>query len=310
MSRGTFTRYSYFAGLLSLVTWIGNNIAGGVAYSAADGLVVGDIGAVSPEYTVTVLDVLVRNGDHVKKGDLIARVSSSRVAQLIATLSDNSATLVAKMAEIGAKASMIDQLVGSAMERERIVDANQTSIAQSRNKNLIPILTQNAVIEQVFKGKEELAVLLAEKDTMSRQVAQVMAASRFTDQALDDLGMLYDAGRMKAPMDGYISDVDARVGSVINPGDLVAELVGEQRYVLAYFPVSRLYSVTVGKSVTVDAGVRQWLRGTITNVMPIAARVPKEFQRTLAPAERQQLVRIDFAPGETVPPYFTKVTVR
>lgn len=310
MMRGWFARGSYFMGLMTLLSWVGHNVAGGVAYTAADGLVVGDLGAVSPEYTVTVIEMLVRNGDHVKRGDLVARVSSSRIAQLIAALSDNSSSLVSKMAEISAKASMIEQLVSSAVERERITDANGLAIERSRNRNLIPLLTQNAVIEQVFKGKQELAVLMAEKDTMSRQVAQVTAASRFTDQALSDIDLLYDAGRMRAPMDGYISDVYGRPGLVVNPGDLVAELVGEQRYVLAYFPVSRLYEVTAGKAVTIDAGIGHWRKGTVTNVMPIAAKLPREFQRTLAPVERQQLVRIDFAKGEEVPPYFTKVVVR
>jgi multidrug resistance efflux pump len=308
--RRIFARYAYFMGLLSFLTWIGNSIAGGFAYSQADGLVVGDSGAISPEYTVTVLDIPVQNGQKVKKGDIVARVSSSRVAELTARLSADSSSLVSKMAEIRARASMIDQLVGSAEERDRILTDNRKELESIQGKGYLPLLTANAVIDQVFKGKEELAILMAEKDTMSRQVAQVVAASRFTDQALDDLATLYDAGRMKAPMDGYIAGINASIGSVMNPGDIIADMVGERAYVLAYFPISRLYELHEGEPMTVEIGISKWLHGTVRQIMPIAAKLPKEFQGTLSPVDRQQLVRIDFDEGVRPPPFFTKVTVR
>jgi multidrug resistance efflux pump len=97
---------------------------------------------------------------------------------------------------------------------------------------------------------------------------------------------------------------------VVNPGQLLFELVGEQRYVLSYFPVDRLYDIKVGTAVTIDAGIGQKVKGRVVDLTPIAARLPKEFQKTLAPTERQQLVRIEFDPGQKLLPYFSKVIVR
>ena len=310
IGRRGMVKAGYIGGLIWMMTWLMNTFAGGHFYSSADGIVTGDLGQVSPEYTVTVLELLVRNGDKVRKGDLVARVSSSRVAEITATLSTQSATLASRMAEITSKAGVIDQMVGSAEVRDNTVNANAEQLNRIREKKLLPLMTDNALADQVFKGKQELAVLRAEKETMSQQVANVIAASRFTDQALLDLQALYDAGRMKAPMDGVISGVEAGIGSVINPGNLVMEMVGEQRYVLAYFPISRIYDLKVGAPVTIDVGLANWLHGTITRVEPIAARLPKEFQRVLSAVERQQLVRIDFDEGTKMPPYFTKVAVR
>lgn len=309
MRRAVF-RVTYLVALVSMLAWIAVSIAGGYAYRAADGLVVGDAGSISPEYTVTVLDIPVRNGDLVTKGDVVARVSSSRVAEVTATLSAQSSQLVTQMATISTKAGMIGQLIASAQMRDRTVMANAKQLEDIRNRKLLPLLTENALVEQIFRGKQELAVLEAEQKVMAQQVAQVIAASRFTDQAIADILTLFDAGRMRAPMTGYIAGIEVGIGAVVQPGSLVAEMVGEQRFVLAYFPVSRLYELQGGAPVTIEVGVGKWLRGSITRVMPIAARLPKEFQKTLAPVERQQIVRIDFDQGEVPPPYFTKVVVR
>ena len=312
MRRG-IVRWVYLAALLSLVIWITTSLVGGYAYKSADGLVVGDMGVVSPEYTVTVLSLEVHNGDAVKQGDIVARVSSTRVAETVANLSTQSSTLVARMAEINSKAEIMDQLVGSAEVRDKVVVSANERLQTSKEKGYLPALTEVAVSDQVFKGKQELATLKAERAALSDTIAQVVAASRFTDQALKDILFLFDAGKMKAPMSGFISGIEAGIGSVINPGQNVMEMVGEQRYVFAYVPVSRLYSLKLDAPVTIEIGMGNWLRGHITKITPIAQRLPKEFQKTLSPVERQQLIRIDFDESVTpaqIPSYFTKVIIR
>ena len=295
-----------------MLAWIVSSTIGGYAYKSADGLVVGDMGVVSPEYTVTVLEVLVKNGDKVRKGDLIARVSSTRVAEITATLSLQSSTLISRMAELTSKAEILDQLIASAEERARIVAVTNESLQRPRQTGFLPWMTATAIADQVYKGKEELARLKAERAAISgtHMVPQIVAASRANDQALEDIQKLFNAGNMLSPMTGYVSGVEAGVGCVIIPGALVAELVGEQRFVVAYVPINRLYSLKMDAPVTIEVGVGNWLRGTISRIEPIAARLPKEFQKTLSPVERMQLVRIDFDNGQTPPPYFTKVTVR
>jgi len=308
--RTGFVRVGYLMGLLSLMTWTGNNIAGGWVYSRADGIVVGDFGYISPEYTVTVLEVLVKNGQKVERGQVVARVSSSRVSELVARLSADSSRLVLQMAQIQAKASMIEMLVKAAESRQQTYEANMEGLDEAKRKRLLPLLTQNSIVDQLFKGAQELAVLRSEKETMTQQVAQAISASRFTDQAIIDINLLFDAGKMKAPMSGYIAGIEVGPGSVVNPGQLVAEIVGVERYVLSYYPVDRLYNLSVGKAVTIDAGFGQKVQGRISDLTPIAARLPKEFQKTLSPQERQQLVRVEFDPNQKPLPYFAKVVVK
>jgi multidrug resistance efflux pump len=308
--RTGFVRVGYLMGLLSLLTWGINSVAGGWAWSRADGIVVGDFGYISPEYTVTVLEVLVKNGEKVERGQVVARVSSSRVSELVARLSSDSSRLVLQMAQIKAKASMIEMLVKGAESRQQVLEGNYEGLGMVKKRGFLPTLTENAVVDQLFKGTQELAVLRVERDTMNQQVAQVIAASRFTDQAILDINLLFDAGKMKSPMTGYIAGIEVGPGSVVNPGQIVAEIVGADRYVLSYYPIDRLYSIAVGTTVTVDAGFGQKVKGKISDLTPIAAKLPKEFQKTLSPQERQQLVRVELDPNQKLLPYFAKVVVR
>ncbi|MFZ0126886.1 MAG: hypothetical protein WAL48_22185, partial [Xanthobacteraceae bacterium] len=52
------------------------------------------------------------------------------------------------------------------------------------------------------------------------------------------------------------------------------------------------------------------VRGTIERVEPFAAALPREFQRSFTPVERQQVIRVEFAPDIYLPPLFTKVQLR
>jgi hypothetical protein len=110
-------------------------------------------------------------------------------------------------------------------------------------------------------------------------------------------------------MDGVITRVVANKGSVTRAGDPIVELYGNQHFVLGYVPTGTLYRVAVGDEVQIRTGL-QTSRGTITRVEPVAAALPREFQRSFAPVETQQLIRVEFAPGEAPPPLFTKVNLR
>ena len=94
-----------------------------------------------------------------------------------------------------------------------------------------------------------------------------------------------------------------------NSRHTLIELSGNQRFVLAYVPTGSLYDVNEGDEVTIKTGL-QTMRGIITRVEPFAAALPHEFQHAFTPVERQQVIRIEFLPGELPPPLFTKVWVR
>jgi hypothetical protein len=48
----------------------------------------------------------------------------------------------------------------------------------------------------------------------------------------------------------------------------------------------------------------------VTRVAPFAAVLPRDLQRAFTPVERQQVLRVEFAPGKIPPPLFAKVLLR
>jgi multidrug resistance efflux pump len=55
-------------------------------------------------------------------------------------------------------------------------------------------------------------------------------------------------------IDGVVGKVLVSPGSVVRPGEPMIEIVGKHRFVVAWFPLSRLYRLQVGDAVTVSTG--------------------------------------------------------
>jgi hypothetical protein len=71
------------------------------------------------------------------------------------------------------------------------------------------------------------------------------------DCAPKELVALYDDGNLRSTIDGVVGKVLVSPGSVVRPSELMIEVVGKHRFVVAWFPVSRLYRLQVGHAVTV-----------------------------------------------------------
>jgi hypothetical protein len=106
-----------------------------------------------------------------------------------------------------------------------------------------------------------------------------------------------------------VSRLAADKGAVVRAGEPLIEIYGLPNYVLAYLPTGGLYTVAAGDPVEISTGLRT-MPGTIVRIEPFAAALPREFQRSFIPVERQQVIRIEFAPGVELPPLFTKVQIR
>jgi hypothetical protein len=98
-------------------------------------------------------------------------------------------------------------------------------------------------------------------------------------------------------------------GAVLQPGQPLLALYQNARFVAAYLPTGGLFSVAPGERVVASTGLQSFT-GTISRIEPVAAVPPGEFRGAFAPTDRRQLFRIAFDPGQSLPPLFTKVSVR
>jgi multidrug resistance efflux pump len=309
LHRLTVIRWLYVACVLGLAIWLINFFFGGLFYLQSEGLILGEPGIIAAEFTVTVRDIMVRQGDSVRKGQVAAIVSSQNVTEAIARLTADIAARETRRGELRIRSSVVNGLFALAQDRQNIASAARRELETLTSHGNLTSNQRTAAVDTEYRSYQDLEALKAEKPVLNDELRTLTAALTQAESAVDDLRKLYDGGRLRIPIDGVITRVVANKGSVTRAGDPIAELYGNQHFVLGYVPTGTLYRVAVGDEVQIKSGL-QSLRGTITRVEPVAAALPREFQRSFAPVETQQLIRVEFAPGEVPPPLFTKVNLR
>ena len=151
----------------------------------------------------------------------------------------------------------------------------------------------------------------SEISTTSEEMNKISPAVGRAELALQQLEDLYGAGAILSPIDGVVGRRHVDMGSVVRPGEPIADIYSTKIYVLAYLPTGTLFDVEPGANVTVSWGVKKMI-GQITAVDNIATQLPKEFQTAFSPVTRNQILRIELPQSDdgVMPPLFTKVKIR
>lgn len=307
-------KWAYLLALMAGLGWFGNWLAAGYVYPQGEGMVIGEPAVVAAEFTATIKSIQVQQGREVAQGDRVAQITSQSVAESRARLTTEAVQRSAKLAEMQIRNEIVNATLSSAETRERVASEGQDRLNTLYNKGYSPNINRTEAAAQAYRGTQDAEALRAEQRSLAEQLRQLTKASEAADSALDDLIALYDSGQMRAPITGTISAVLVSPGSVVRAGDPMLEILGEHRYVISWFPVGRLfgsygYDLAVGREVRIDTG-NGIILGKIVKISTVAGSLPREFQKSFAPTERQEFIRIEFNKGVEPPPYFTKVAVR
>jgi multidrug resistance efflux pump len=301
-------KWTYLLALVAFGVWVFNAFFGANIYLRAEGLVLGQPAVVAAEYTVTVRDVMVKEGERVAQGQVVVQTSSQQVLEGLAKLSSEAASRAARLVELDVRSEVVNAMLVPAELREAVAIEGKNQLNESYKRGLLPVISRTAAAEQAYNGQKDAEVLRAEKRALNDQIRMLTAATSQADLALSDLLDLFDQGRLHAPIAGTVSAVLANRGAVVRAGDPLLELVGDHRFVAAWVPVGRWYKLEVGQRVSIDAGTGA-LPGTVSRIGTVASALPREFQKAFTPTERLQLIWIEFDKDVMPPPYFTKVTV-
>jgi multidrug resistance efflux pump len=311
--RRTAIKWTYLLVLLAFLAWLGNSFAGSYVYPRGEGMVIGDPAVIAAEFNATIREVSVKEGQVVSKGEVVVHITSQNMAESRARLTAESVQRSAKLAEMQIRSEVINATLASAETREETASQGQDRLDTLYHKGYLPVTARTVAAEQAYRGKQDAETLRAEQRALSAQLQQLLSASGEADLALSDSLALFDNGQMRAPIKGSVSVVLVNIGAVVRAGDPMLEIVGEHRFVIAWFPVGRLfasfgYDLAVGRRVNVDPGNGS-MPGTISKISTIAGALPREFQKSFAPTERQQFIWIELDKNVTPPPYFTKVKI-
>jgi multidrug resistance efflux pump len=302
-------RWVYLTSIFALVVWLANFFFGDLLYLRSEGLVVGQPSVVAAEFPVTVRDLLVREGEQVKAGQIAAIVTSQEVLETIARLSADIAARQVRLGELRIRDQTIDAMLTLAVERDKVAASARQEFEKLVQQGYQSIDKRTAAVESEFRSRQDLESLKAEKRSVDEELRILSTVLGEAQSALRDLRSNYDEGRLRVSIDGIVSRLAVDKGAVARAGEPLIEIYGTPHYVLAYLPTGGLYTVAAGDPVEISTGLRT-MPGTIVRVEPFAAALPREFQRSFIPVERQQVIRIEFAPGVELPPLFTKVQIR
>jgi multidrug resistance efflux pump len=302
-------RWLYLAGVLTVAIWLGNFLVGDRLFLRSEGLVIGEPAIVAAEFPVTVRDILVREGEAVEAGKIAAIVSSQTVAETIARLSSDVATRVIRRGELLIRGQVVEAMIPLAENRQKVASDTRREFETLLDRHYLGLNQRTAALDNEYRGIQDFETLKSEKRIIESELGTLDVALTEAQTAIADLRRIYNDGRLAAPIDGVVTRLVANRGAVVRTGEPLMEISGSRRFVLAYVPIGALYDVNVGDEVYVKTGL-QTKRGTIARVEPFAAALPREFQRAFTPVERQQVIHVEFLPGQTPPPLFAKVTVR
>jgi HlyD family secretion protein len=236
--------------------------------------------AVEPVTSGPVTELLIKEGDHVRAGTVIARVKQASLsAQLkgaatrLAAVQEDLARLKAANSAILATSediarrqqAAIDQEIAAAKARvERLskllggyedlktrgllTATNLVNMQQEYDQTVLAIAQANARKIEVESTLEQKRELLAERQRQAQIVVDVVQAE--VERLQTDLAI---GSSVEAPIAGVIDEIRVGVGDVVAPGTVIAT-IGEVSAV-PRFQVVALFGGDMGKRVTTGMDV-------------------------------------------------------
>lgn len=276
----------------------------------------GDVSIVAPPYgagDARIAEILVATGDHVAKGDVVARLDNegqlqSAVLTAEASVAVRQAALVQTRAAVrnslGEAQAALEQAQSTAAEAAR--DHARTQELFDRGVTTQATLDTAAAVERqaalaVDKATATLARFTAEDVD---QQPDVIVAARNLDAANADLTRARrDVSRAAvfAPITGVVLDVNARAGER-PPADGIMQM-GDTSHMMAEVEVyqDRIVSVAVGQPVElVAAAIGQTLQGRVQSIGLTVGRQGLVSSDTAANTDARVItVMVELAPASS-----------
>lgn len=290
--RRNYGRYVYLATVLAVMLYLANLFVGHYFWLRAEGLVLSDRVVIASPYEVQVTDLFAHPGQHVAKGQMVARVSSPQIASAMANLTARSAETHARYAEMAVRFEVADSLLKRAEERLAETEAQLKKVDAARGASGF---VSDAFIASVSKDRyaamQEKVSREAERRASQEQMTRLQQSQDEAKQALDHLRATYNDGAVLAPSDGIVGATVVTLGDVVKPGDHLMEVYTGPRYAYVYLDTGTLYRAEVGDRVEVADGFNG-TKGTVAEILPLTVPLPNEFQKAFRPPARGQVAKI------------------
>lgn len=289
--RGRTARTIYILLLAAFGLTVANYVLGDYFLLEADGLVIRDQNVVATTYVASVVEVDVKEGQSVETGTPLLKLQSSEILERLAELSTKRAELAASRIDFKVKAENVTQLLPLAERRaaEAVSTIKQfDSLADAR---LVTSARYQEALRESYEASRDRVNLVTQRQVLKDEMVSLDSALGMADDAIEQLKKLYANGVVRSPVTGSIGATVPLVGNVYRPGEPILSIYSGEPYVLVFLPRRYLFPISVGMEVSVTDG-RDVADGIISEILPVTDALPKEFQNTFKPSDRNQLAKI------------------
>lgn len=308
--KGQVGKYIYLTLLGCVILAALNLMFGEMVFLQSPGLVMKDAVVVATEYSGRIIDLPFKEGDSIKRGDLVARIQSQEVAQQIADLRYKSFDAQKKLSDMQARATMLAATQGPAQSRSSQMQQTLRNFRDLKESGLLSSMQMTGAVNNAYQGLSDVKAIEAESSAIRSSIPVLQKSMDETVGSLDELERIYNDGRLTSGVDGVIANMHVAPGTVVSPGQNMMEIYHGPSFVLAQIPTGTLYHLDIGDSITVKSGILT-RKGVISKIYAVASELPAEFQKTFQPKDRRQLIRIDLEDNgkQEAIPLFSKVSI-
>lgn len=284
-------RFIYLAALALFGFAIANYLFGDLVFLRANGLLLRDKTVIAPSYVARVQGIHVKEGEQIKKGQVLVNLQSIEMLERLADLSARRARIVADIVEFRIRSETVSALLPLAQKRETEASRVVGKFDELAELGLTTASSYDTALTANFNAQQDRIKLASQMKTLEKELATLQDARNDAESALSKLQEQYADGIVRAPISGYIGASTPAIGNVYRTGDPILSIYSGEAYVLAYLPQRYLFSIEAGQKVKISDG-RHSIAGVLAELLPVTDTLAKEFQNTFKPTDRNQLAKI------------------
>ena len=231
-----------------------------------DGRVRAEVVRIAPDVSGLVTKVAVADNQTVRKGDLLFTIDPDRYQYAVAQAEAN---LAAAEASARAAGASINAAQATTSVRKTEFDMRQEQAARRQQLSDViakEIRTDAVSAAEVARATWQQAQASSNQAGAARE--QALAAVQQAQVALDTARLNLARTEVRAPVDGYVTNLDIRVGDYAAVGSPRLALIDSHSfYIYGYFEETKLPQLHIGDPVDIRlmaGGVH--LKGSITGI--------------------------------------------
>src|SRR6185437_10745993 len=263
MNKTSLLRFLFTAVVVLAATVLGHALWKHYLYSpwTRDGRVRADVVQIAPDVAGLVATVPVHDNQFVHKGELLMTIDRDRYILALQQAEANLAAAEASARAAGAGAAAAAAAISGSKTEYEMFEAQAQRRLQMPEQSVISVEDRQNAVAAANNARAGLQQAQASHN-------QASAGAQQAQVAVDLARLNLQRTEVRAPADGYVTNLDVRVGDYAAAGAARMALIDSHSYyIYGYFAETKLPQLRVGDPVDIRlmaGGVH--LKGTITGI--------------------------------------------